>query len=278
MSEVGNTPTPAETNTPAPASAPAATPANAELTAMRRQYEDKSRVIIPSGHDMTTFAEFVGDFDETNPITDWTKGTPWGGEGTASPTYAIVEVAETGANRLIAIAPQEVALSDQTVREWAYKQYLRHVLKVASASDASAEKFLTVAGAFRPKFDIEAFKTEAKVLVPFLREKGLKGITTPLLRNAFANAAFAKAQFSRIPADTWAKLLEKCKERAAARGEDVSLFDHFLATRDALTDSGADIVLDFAEIGSELDAALADNDEEETPHPSTLGAAVPISN
>lgn len=249
-----------QTNTlVAPTAETPATPGSPALTAMRRQYEDKGRVFVLSGDDMTTFAEFIGDFDETNPATDWTKGAPWGGEGKAPPTVAMVQVDESGANRLIAIAPKADALADPMVQEWAYKQYLRHVLKVAASSDASAEKFLTAAGAFRPKFDIEAFKTEAHVLVPFLRSKGLKGITTPLLRNAFANAAFALAQFSRIPGETWEKLLQTCKDRAAARGEDVSLFDHWIATRNALTDSGSSIELDFDELGKELDEALADD-------------------
>lgn len=269
MSDVQNTQSTPQATTPATATpdvsspvinptAPATPAVSPALTAMRRLYEDRNRVVVLSGDDMTVFADFLGDFDETNPATDWTKGAPW-----ANPTVAMVQVEETGANRLIAIAPLADALADNTVREWAYKQYLRHVLKVASATDASAEKFLTPAGAFRPKYDIEAFKTEAKVLVPFLRSKGLKGITTPLLRNAFANAAFAEAQFSRIPKDTWGKLLTKCMERAAARGEDVSLFEHWIATRDAMTDSGAAIELDFEELGKELDEALADDGESE---------------
>lgn len=225
------------------------------LTLMRRMYQDKGRVLVMSGDDMTTFADFIGDFDETNPATDWSKGAPW-----ANPSVAMVEVEESGANRLIAIAPIADALADPAVRDWAYKQYLRHVLKVAASNDASAEKFLTAAGAFRPKFDIEAFKTEARILVPYLRSKGLKGISAPLLREAFRNSAFAVTQFSRVPAETWEKLLDTCIDRAAQRGEDVSLFNHWKATRNVLKDSGEEITLDFEELGKELDEALADEE------------------
>lgn len=211
----------------------------AELTA---RYEKKDKVVALVNDDQEAFALFVDTIGEAN-YQNWLAGT----DNKVFTGLAMVR-SEGQANRLIPIANEDAVFADLAVRKALYRIYVNRVVNSASDNDASAAQYLTVGGCFKQKFDLDAFKFQAKVLCKILRKNNVNGVTTSALRLSFASAAFAKTQFPRVPDDAWGKVIAIAKQTAEKHGYDVSIFDHWLATRAVQTADTSMIELDLSEL------------------------------
>jgi hypothetical protein len=218
------------------------------------RYEKKGKVVCLANDDQEAFVSFTDMLGAAN-YQDWTKGAPENMTG-----LAMVQ-SESKVNRLIAIANEETALADPVVRKALYRIYVNRVANAAEDNDANPAAFLVTAGNFKLKFDLDAFKFQAKVLTKFLRSKGLAGVTNNSLRMSFASAAFAKTQFPRISDDGWNKIIAIAEKNAENKGMDTSIFDHWKATRAVQTADTSEIALDFGELEEDVDAIGTDGEE-----------------
>lgn len=218
------------------------------------KYEKKGKVVALINDDQEAFLEFVNMIGEGNYI-DFTTGAPETFTG-----LAMVK-SESGVNRLIAIANEDAALSDLIVRKSLYRSYVNRVANAAEDNDANPAAFITVAGNFKQKFDLDAFKFQAKVLTKFLRSKGLSGVTNNSLRMSFASAAFAKTQFPRISDAAWDAIIGIAEKNAESKGMDTSIFDHWKATRAVASADTSEI--DLGDLGElqKMEDAIGDTAE-----------------
>jgi hypothetical protein len=143
----------------------------------------------------------------------------------------------------------EAALSDPTVRAALYRYYVNRVVNEAMDDEAQASQFITVAGCFKQKFDLDAFKFLAKGFVKKLREQGLRGITINGLRQAFGSQAFAATQFPRTTKEQWEAVLNMAEAFAKHNNKDTSIYEHFKATRDVQEADTSTLKLDFSAFG-----------------------------
>jgi len=202
---------------------------------------------------------------------DWTEKAP--DEFT---TLAIVNIDEgTGENengfRLVSIPSMAVALADPIVARALYKSFVTRVVGRAAQDDADPADFVIASGTYRQGHDATAFQSQASAYVSALKEKGLSGITVKLLRDALANAAFARSQFPRMPEGAWTMIIDLMEQAAKDKGADTSIFTHWRSTRDVKVDVGAAIDMgDFAKVAA---AKVAEKAEKDGPTDATGNAA-----
>lgn len=218
---------------------------------LMERFAKKDKIVALSNDDQEAFAEVVGKIGE---FKDWTEGVD-----VKIFTGLALARAENQSIRLIPIASKEAMMADPTVMNALYKLYVSRTVNAACEDDAQASQFVIVAGNFKQRFDLDAFKFQAKVLTKFLREKGLSGITNNSLRMSFASAAFAKTQFPRVDETAWDKLIGIAEAQAVKNGYDTSIFDHWKATRAVQSADLGAIELDFAELVKAEDEAAADH-------------------
>lgn len=220
---------------------------NDAATEFADKYTKKGKAVALANDDLGAFVEFTDTIGKDN-YKDWTVGAPENFTG-----LAMVET-EGKANRLIALPSKEAMMADATVMAALYRVFINRIVNTASDNDAQAAQFLTVAGCFKQKFDVEAFNFQAKALGHFLREQGLSGVTKNNIRNSFASAAFAKTQFPRIADAAWLKIIAIAEANAAKNGLDTTIFDHWKATRAVQTADTSEIQLDFDALQKAEDA------------------------
>jgi hypothetical protein len=224
---------------------------NAEAIEMREKFEKKGKVVVMKNDNQDAFLEFVSGLSNYTDLTQQAPASFTGG-------YAMVET-QAQVMRLIALPTMEEAFMDPVVRAALYKMYVNRKVNHATDDDANPADFITVAGGFKQKFDIEAFKFQAKAWTKYLRDRGLTGVTNQSLRLAFQSAAYAKSQFPRMVESNWTKLIEMAKAMAEKHGMETGIFDHWLATRAVASADTSEITLDFGddEMGK-MDEALTE--------------------
>jgi len=79
---------------------------------------------------------------------------------------------------------------------------------------------------------LAAFREVQSLFVAALKKKGAKKMTAVLLRQVCESAAFAEAEFPATPQEAWVNIINTMKAKAATKGHDGSLFDHWIETRD----------------------------------------------
>lgn len=289
MSQVG-TSAPVVNTAPVAAAVASATP---ELTPEQKAYAEfkatltgKKGKLVLRGFGTTApqaeqdaFAALVKELqaDETEKVVDWTTKVAEDMQAHFS-TMALVKVDNTGDYRLIGMADQATAMADATVSAYMYRLYVNKIANHAGDDDAQEAEFIIPSGCFKQKLDVEAFKFVAKDFVKTLHKGGLVGITVGGLKQAFANAAFAETQFSRIKADNWGKLLGIAIALSEKAGYDPSIFNYWLATREGRVDEGEEIDLNFDTFAVSVadEHAEAQADEETATAPTVAAPATPV--
>lgn len=237
--------------------APAAPVENNEAVEMFEKYNKKGKMIVLKTDNQEAFLDFTSKLATYQDLASQAPASFTGG-------YAMVET-EKKLNRLIALPSMEDVFSDPITMKALYKMYVSRKVSLASDDDANPADFITVAGGFKQKFDLEAFKFQAKTLSKFLRDMGLSGVTNSSLRLAFMSEAFAASQFPRLGKDKWDKLLGVAEAMAAKHGYDTSIFDHWKATRAVASADTSEIELDFDALQKAEDAITVDNAESTNP-------------
>lgn len=228
-----------------------------EVAEMAARFEKKGKVIALSTDDHEAFAALVSKYGDN--VKDFTDGV----DATAFTGMALTKT-DNGRIALIPIASEEAVFADAVVRKALYKLYVNKVANAGMDDETQAAQFIIPAGLFKQKFDVDAFKFLAKTFVKFLREQGLLGITINSLRQSFQSAAFAKTQFPRTTDEQWVKILGMAKALAEKNNKDVSLYDHWEATRSVQEADTSTLNLDFAKLQN-MEEALDGEDETEEP-------------
>lgn len=226
------------------------------IAELKEKFAKKDKLVALPDDDQELFAEVVSSFAD-GVVKDWTNDV----DANAFTGMALAK-AENGRVVLIPVASMEAAFSDATVRAALYRYYVNRVVNEATSDDAQASQFITVAGCFKQKFDLDAFKFLAKAFVKKLREQGLRGITINGLRQAFASQAFAATQFPRTTKEQWQRILDMAEAFAKHSNKDTSIYEHFKATRDVQEADTSPLKLDFSEFGSMGDETEEPNAEE----------------
>jgi hypothetical protein len=224
---------------------------------LQDRFSKKSKLVATSADDLETFIDFVTNVPG---VVNWTDKAPKDFTG-----MALVKSGDNGPMRLISVPSKEQILADTTVQARFVKWVINHIVNAAMDEDAREEMFLTVAGTFKQKFDLEAFKYVAKAMVKKLREQGLLGITNVSLRLSLQSAAYAESMFPRMKPAQWEGVLKVMRQLAETHGQDVSIFDHWEATRSAKSADVGELNLDFNTLEAEMDKALSEDDSDETP-------------
>jgi len=249
-----------ETKTVEPATE--ATEATAEAISkdaekMRDRYDDKGKLVIVSRDQIGAFEEFLGSFDETDPLQNWAEKAP--DDGTF--TGAAVVKTESGKNRFIMLPSRDAFMSSVNAMNWAFTQFIRKIVNVAGSDDAGEHQFVVVDGCIKAKYDPTAFKKLAMKAVKWLREQGLTGMTVPGLKMALKSEAYAAASFPKVKKqEKWEGLIQRMVSQAEAKGYDTSELQLWLATRKAA-------VIDTSETDGDFDLddfASTMEDEAET--------------
>lgn len=225
-----------------------------ETAILADRFEKKGKVIALANDDHEAFANLVAKFGDN--VKDWTDGV----DASIFTGMALAK-SENGSIRLIPIASEEAVFADPVVRKALYKLYVNKIANAAMDDEAQAAQFMTSAGNFKQKFDLDAFKFLAKTFVKFLREQGLLGITVNSLRQSFQSAAFAKTQFPRTTDEQWVKIIGMAKALAAKNDKDISIYEHMEATRNVQEADTSVLNLDFAKLG-QMEEAIDGNDDE----------------
>jgi hypothetical protein len=245
---------------------PAAEAPNAAVTELKEKFDKKGKVVSLVSDDTDAFISFAGLFTDENGAPTYKDYTDK--LGAEFDGMALVKT-ENEQLRLIGIASMEAALSDPTVRKALYKVYVSRVVNNAQDDETNPASFLSIAGAFKQKFDLDAFKFQQKVLTKILREQGLSGVTNKSLQMAFASTAFALTQFPRVKEGDWDKLIGMAEGMAAKHGYDTSIFDHWKATRAVASGDTSELELDFGALSKEAEEIVdAKEAEEKTAAPT----------
>lgn len=222
-----------------------------EVSELKEVLNKKDKIFVTANDDQEAFAALVGELGDN--VKDWTAGadeTLFTGMGLAR--------SENGRLVLIPIASEEAAFSDPVVRKAMYKLYRNKVLNAATDDESQQSQFITVAGLFKQKFDVEGFNGIQKAFVKFLKKSGLVGINKNALRQSFQSSAFALTQFPRTTKEQWQELLKMAKAIAKKNELDTSIFEHWEATRDVQSADTSTLNLDFTKFGAD------DNDADES--------------
>lgn len=226
------------------------------------KFAKKDKLVALPTDDQEVFVGVVSKFQEN--LKDWTDGA----DASVFTGMALAK-SENGRISLIPLASMEAVFADPIVRKALYKSYVNRVVNAAMEDDANPASFLTVAGNYKQKFDLDAFNFIAKPFIAFLRKGGLSGITKASLRQSFASAAFAKTQFPRTTDEQWAKILEMAKVTAKKNDFDISIFEHWEATRAVQSADTSVLNIDF----TALSHVTEDDDEEEAANPAPAPAS-----
>lgn len=213
---------------------------------LQARYAKKEKVVCLANDDQEAFIGFASKIGEAN-YKDWSQEL----DTDTFNGFAMVLTDETKVNRLIGIASEDAVFADPIARKALYKMYVNRVVNAAAEPDATPDRFVIVSGCFKQKFDIEAFKFQAKAFVHLLREQNVTGINNKSLQMAFASDAFARTQFPRVAPENWEMLLGIAKKNAENRGFDTSIFDHWTATRAVKTADVSILKLDFSALEAE---------------------------
>lgn len=224
---------------------------------LREKFVKKDKVVALANDDQEAFANLVLSFGDN--VKDWTDGA----DNKVFTGLALTK-SENGRIAFIPLASEEEVFADPIVRKALLRIYYNKVVNAATEDDATAAQFLTVAGCFKQKFDLDAFKFLAKPFTKFLREQGLSGVTNMSLRQSFASAAFAKTQFPRTTDEQWVKILGMAKAIASKNGYETSIYDHWEATRAVQTADTSILNLDFAKLHFGDDSEADDGEENAT--------------
>jgi hypothetical protein len=114
----------------------------------------------------------------------------------------------------------------------------------------SLEDFIEATGKGRE--GVKSFTTIAPAWVAVIRQKGIKTMTTPMLRQCLMSTDFAKAVFPAVAQQTWQQVGEGMIAQATKKGLDPAIIRHWLDTRDqtASSDTSFDLEgIDFDKIG-----------------------------
>lgn len=228
------------------------------LAELKERFNKKDKLVALPDDDQEAFADVVSSFAD-GVVKDWTNDV----DASLFTGMALAK-AENGRVVLIPVASMEAAFNDPTVRAALYRYYVNRVVNEATSDDAQASQFITVAGCFKQKFDLDAFKFLAKAFVKKLREQGLRGITINGLRQAFASQAFAATQFPRTTKEQWQRILDMAEAFAKHSNKDTSIYEHFKATRDVQEADSSPLKLDFSGFGFS-DETADETVEEEAP-------------
>lgn len=234
----------------------AAASAATEMQELKDKFSKKDKLVALANDDQELFIQLVSSFAE-GVVTDWTNdvdASTFTGLGLAK--------SENGQIRLIPVANMDAAFADPTVRHALYKSYVNRVINTAMDDEAAASQFITVGGCFKQAFNLDAFKFIAKPFVKKLREQGLRSITIPGLRMAFASQKFADITFPRTTQTQWEQILGMAESFAKQNEQDTSIFDHWRAVRNVAEADDSELKLDFT--GFTLDDTK-DEDEAKKP-------------
>lgn len=80
---------------------------------------------------------------------------------------------------------------------------------------------------------LKAFSEIAPLFVKALRKKGIKYMTSQLLRQTLQSRAFAETQFEKIGQEQWEKVLDGMVVKATKEGHDPAILQDWKATRDS---------------------------------------------
>lgn len=222
------------------------------LGELAERYQNKDKVVALANDDQEAFVNFVDTLkthDGKPAYEDWTLNT----DQKVFTGLALVR-SESGVNRLIAIASEDAAFADPVVRKAIYKMYVNRVVNSAADDEANPASFITIAGCFKVKFDLDAFKSIQRAMTKYLRDTvGLRGMTNSALRNSFASEAFAKTQFPRMPGKAWEKIISIAQAMAEKAGHNTSIFDHWKATRLVQSADTSEIKFDFDHAEDEVE-------------------------
>lgn len=201
----------------------------APATELMERFEKKGKVVALPTDNQDDFIDFTGLFNDNEGKPTYVN---WAEKADAAIFTGMAMVKpETGAPRLIGIASEEAVFADPASRKALYKMYVNRVVNQAGDDEVNPANFLTVGGCFKQKFDLEAFKFQAKMLTMVMRKQGLSGVTNKSLQLAFASAAFAKTQFPRVKDADWDKVIASAEQIAQKHGYETSIFEHWKATR-----------------------------------------------
>ena len=215
-----------------------------EVAELKETFSKRDKVFVSANDDQEAFAALVQELGDN--VQDWTQGaseTDFTGMGLVK--------SENGRIVLIPVASDEAIFADPVVRKALAKLYRNKVLNAAMDDESVQSQFITIAGLFKQKFDVEGFNGIAKAFVKFLKKSGLIGINKNALRQSFQSAAFALTQFPRTTKEQWQQLLEMAKAIAKKNELDTSIFEHWQATRDVQAADTSVLNIDFAKFGTD---------------------------
>lgn len=283
MSDIQNAATAAPGATPVN-TAPVTAAVNAEVNPaaeLEAKYAKRGKIIArydAASEELNTFLDAVEALKgDGTSFVDWTAKAP-----ATFRTLALVHREAVGDDVLIAIPDMETAFADPTVAKYLYNLAVNKIANAADSDDSNEAMFITPAGCFTQKFDLNAFKGIAKHLVSALHKKGLSGITVGLLKQAMQNSAFAKSQFPRVPEVAWPQIIGIAIAFAEKKGLDSSIFRYWLATRDVMVDEGEEIDLgnlsEFeTEVQVSIDSTVHKGDEAPASAPAVPATPAPAA-
>lgn len=222
-----------------------------EVEELKDQFSKKDKVFVMANDDQAAFSALVTSLGDN--VKDWTAGA----DENLFTGMGLVK-SENGRIVLIPIASEEAVFADPVVRKALYKLYRNKVMNAAMDDESVQSAFVTVAGNYKQKLDVEGFNGIQKAFVKFLKKSGLIGINKNSLRQSFASAAFALTQFPRTTAEQWKQLLEMAKAIAKKQELDTSIFDYWNQTRDVATADQSVLNLDFSKLSGEEEEEIED--------------------
>lgn len=225
------------------------------LESLQAELKKKSAVFVLGSDDQADFGELLSTFSE-DAMEDWTEGAP-----ETFDTLAITQP-ENGKARLVSIADMETALNDPAVRNWAYSRYVSRCVNVAKSDEATKDQFRTPAGPIGAAYNMEAFEFQVGDWLEWLHDQGLKSVRQRSLRGALASAPTAASSFPKVSQEGWVALIGRMSARAEKHGHDVSIFQHWLATRDLQKDTGTPIEFKFSDDPEAMEEASTETDEQ----------------
>lgn len=187
--------------------------------------------------------------------SDWTEKAP-----NYFSTVALVQPDdEKLPPRLIGISDREHVFSDPVVAQRLYQSYVSRVVSAAAKDDADPADFVTTGGTYRQAFDMTSFQFQAGAVVRALKDQGVAGMTSKLLRLSLENAAYARSMFPRITDQSWEMIFNLMIGNATQRNLDTSIFAHWLQTRQVKVETGA--ALDLSGFAAVVNERLAEKEE-----------------
>lgn len=105
---------------------------------------------------------------------------------------------------------------------------------------------------------LAAFNLLASAFVKALKDKGLKFMNKPILRQTLSTAEFAEQQFPNVAQESWQAVLNSMIDHAKAESVDPGILNHWLKTRDTIKIDTSEIDL------SDINNLIGDDDDEDS--------------